>query len=423
MNAKEKREKRARLLAEARAVLDTADREGRGLTSAEREDYDRLFAEAQDLKEDIGRVEGQAAAEAELRQTDGPVVGPMRADDADDRGLVVGPLEQWRTATGEPVPVLGPEHRFVDLPEVRATGFAPGELSIGRMIRAVARGDWRDAEAERRALGGGVAGTGGFLIPIPVFSEVIDKVRAQSVLVRAGMRTVPMTTQELTIARVETDVTPASKGENAQFSESPFGFGAVTLGARLVGAFVILSRELAADAPNGPQIIERVLSAALTAKIDSLGLAGAGGVDPVGLVNHPDVQKDEAVGAPDWDKVLDGIALVENENIDPSAWIAGVAVKTLLAKLKDGTGQYNSLPPQIQALLKLTTTAATAETLVLGGFSSFLMGLRQDAMLETSTETSEAFKAHQLWVKITARLDFALAWPRHIVVMSGITAG
>jgi len=422
MTPKELREKRAALVKQARAMLDRADKEKRALTAAEREQYDKAFAEIEELKDEIDRREKQDALDREMASGTSPVVGPTLAGEDRGGGRAGGPRETWVDArTGRSIPVLGIEQRMADLPEARVGDHDPNALSVGRLIAAIARGSWAGAEAERRAMSGGVPSAGGVFLFEPIAAVLLDKVRAATVLGRAGMRTVPMTTADLTLVRVERDVVPVMKGENEEFVEQEFGFGPVHLGARTVGCLVSLSRELAADAVNAASLIETELVKVLAVSVDRLGLAGVGGKEPVGLSVHPDIQRVPDVGNIDWDQVLDVIELVENENIEPSAYIVSPAVKKFLARIKSGIGEYDKSPAEAAALTRLPTTAATAGTLTLGGFGSMLMGLRQDAALEVSSEAGDAFKKHQIHIKMTLRLDFALGWPRHIAQMSGIT--
>ncbi len=420
MTAKELREKRAALAKQARAILDKVDVEKRNLSAEEREKFDGLMSEMEDLRTKIERRGALGDVERELAAVNPPVIGPTLAGEGG------ASRETWiDTRTGQPIPVLGLEQRMADLPSARVGGLDPAGLSVGRIVTAIARGSWRGAENEeiamRAAMGGGLPSAGGVFLYEPVAAVLLDKVRAAMVLARAGMKTVPMTMPDLTLVRVEEDVAPEMKGENAAFTSQGFTFGGVHLGAKTVGAVVTISRELAADAPNAPSAIETELVKVLSVEIDRLGLAGAGGMEPVGLALHPDIQKVPDVGAIAWDAVLDVIELAENENIEPTAYILPPAVKTYLARLKSGIGEYDKSPAEVMALKRLVTTAATAGTLALGGFGSMMMGLRQDAQLEVTREGGDAFEKHQLLVKVTARLDFALAWPRHIVLMSEIT--
>lgn len=72
-NALELRQKRAALVAEARAILEAAEKETRDLTTEETEKYDRIMAEVDKLAKDIEREERLANLERELAQPQGTV--------------------------------------------------------------------------------------------------------------------------------------------------------------------------------------------------------------------------------------------------------------------------------------------------------------------------------------------------------------
>ncbi len=75
------------------------------------------------------------------------------------------------------------------------SGFGADEIrsfSLGRSVQAMVTGDWRGAEVERRALSEGSNAAGGFLIPAPLATSVIDRVRNEARVIEAGAQTVAM---------------------------------------------------------------------------------------------------------------------------------------------------------------------------------------------------------------------------------------
>ena len=159
---------------------------------------------------------------------------------------------EWRDRrTGAEIRVLRPDEKFTDLYR------SEQPLSLGRAVLAMVLNDWSGARAEWRALDTSTNPTAAYLVPDPLAATVIDKARALSVLMRDGARTIEMTSSTLMIARVETDATMEVKSENAAFSGSDVVFGALNLVAFTIGTYVTLSRELAADAGNAVELIER----------------------------------------------------------------------------------------------------------------------------------------------------------------------
>jgi HK97 family phage major capsid protein len=108
-------------------------------------------------------------------------------------------------------------------------GIRPHEISLGKIVRGICTGNWRNAEAEQRvvshkAMGSGTDAAGGYTVPTLVSSQIIDMARAQSVAFRAGARLVPIEgTTKLPV--LTTDATAAWKGQNNAANISDLGFG------------------------------------------------------------------------------------------------------------------------------------------------------------------------------------------------------
>jgi hypothetical protein len=62
-------------------------------------------------------------------------------------------------------------------------------------------------------MGSSINTFGGLLVPDELASEIIDLVRAQTVLFRAGTRTVPMISDNVTMARLIADPAMVVKGD------------------------------------------------------------------------------------------------------------------------------------------------------------------------------------------------------------------
>jgi HK97 family phage major capsid protein len=129
-------------------------------------------------------------------------------------------------AEGREYRALTPLHRMADI-YTRDVSVRDGNLSIGRMLKGAITGDWRNADAERRAMGEGSNNLGGYLVPDALWSQVLDAARAKSAYVQAGAITVPMETETLAMPRIDADPTFHFKGENDSFNESSVNFGLV----------------------------------------------------------------------------------------------------------------------------------------------------------------------------------------------------
>lgn len=328
---------------------------------------------------------------------------PMQPE---SRAQPVSNPEEWRDyKTGREVRVLKPDQKYADVYK------SDEPLSLGRVCRAMAIGDWTDAPQEHRALSTVSNPTAGIMVPNPLAATVIDKARAQSRLVQAGAKTIEMTSSTLDIARVATDATVEVKAENAQFSGSDVEFDAVTMTAITLGVLVKMSRELAADAPNAVSEIENAIAEKLAEKIDFYGLQGTGDQQPLGLTNFSDTNTVNVGGSPDYGDILTGIKECKIDNHTPNAYIMSPANEDVLAQLLiNSEVNHFAVPPVgVAALNDLSTNNMPDTDMVVGDFSQFLIGLRQGVFIEVSTEAGTAFPAHQVWIKATWRGCFNTA--------------
>jgi HK97 family phage major capsid protein len=71
MKTKEKRERRFKLIADARALLDTAEAANRDLTTEERTQYDAMLAESETLRSQVEREERQVELERDMLEARG----------------------------------------------------------------------------------------------------------------------------------------------------------------------------------------------------------------------------------------------------------------------------------------------------------------------------------------------------------------
>jgi HK97 family phage major capsid protein len=325
-------------------------------------------------------------------------------------------------------------------------GIRADELSFGRWLRAVARGNWRGAEAEHevvRAMSEGVDVQGGYAVPGALFGQVIDLARGQSVLLRAGARTVPMDTQELTVARVDGDLAATWKIELAEAPETGLTLGARVLTAKHLYALVPVSLELIEDAPNVGTALEQAFSAGLALELDRAGLVGDGaGATPTGIYFDPDLPAAQHIllGAGNGGKLSDaGYYDVFSDAIEIVAQRNGVADVAILSpreagtldRAKDGNGVPLQPPPSWEALrLKLASTqipndlvfgsATDGSIAFVGDFTTVWLGLRQGLVIESTREGLDNYKKGSVLFRARLRADWTIVRGGHIAVVEGI---
>ena len=413
MNFRKILSRREEIRTELRNILDTAPD---GVLTAEAE------TRAAELEADAARLntaERRAGLLSELDQ---------RAD--------AKPVEQRGNDDGVSVFGLKPEQRMSDF-VARTQGTPTAGLSVGRTIRGVLTGKWDGAEAERRAMGTTIGTAGGYLIPDPIASNVLDLARNASVIVRAGATTIPMANQNLTVVRVLTDPTAAFRGEGATITESDGSFGAINLRAHSLAALVRVNNELLDDAPMFASVLDQQLAAALALKLDYAALYGTGAGQPLGLRGTDGVNQvsmgDNGLAMPDYDDVLDLLQEIEEANGTATTAVMAPRTRTKLAKLVTGIAsdlgkltppaEWSALRRLVSNQVSITETqgsSGAASTMFVGDFSQMAVAIRQDITIEATRVADTAFAKNQTLVRAIMRADVAVFRPSHFGRLIGI---
>lgn len=326
---------------------------------------------------------------------------------------------------------LRPEERFSDWasrhdPESRC------EISPGAMLRAMAFGSKTDAE--RRALSEGTDSAGGYTVPTVLSAALIDRLRRQSVLVRAGARTVPLTSDSNVIAKLTADPTPAWRAEAGAVAASDPTFGAVTLAPKSLAVLVKFSRELLQDSLNIESALVNAITAAMALEIDRAGLFGtAADNQPRGLINIAGINTFDVGGklslytggmyAP---LVRARTQLLTANAGEPTAYIMHPREDGTLVGALSGSGDPVIAPAKIAAVPQLVTTAVPVDggvgtnesSFIAGNFAHFIIGMRETLRLEVLRELYAA--TGELAMVAHMRVDFAAEHPLAFSHATGI---
>ena len=228
--------KRSDYLRTASNILGKVRAENRVMNDAEKKDYDGLLQKVDDLDQTIIRSE-------KLDEMDKRISEPIRNAGTGSGGGRDEGLSDLRP--GE-VRALRPNEKLADYVRIRSGGSEP--LSLGKAVRGMLIGEWKGAEAERRSMSESVGSLGGWLVPDSLSARVIDLARNQSVCLRAGALSFPMSGPEVTIGKLLSDPTAYWRAENAAITESDATFGPIKLKALALGCLVRVSLELLEDA-------------------------------------------------------------------------------------------------------------------------------------------------------------------------------
>ncbi len=330
----------------------------------------------------------------------------------------------WADDKGQPVRVLRNTERF--------SRARPEGVALGDAVRAMITGPRNDAE--RRALSEGTSSAGGYTVPTPVASWFIDKLRANSVAIKAGAMTVPMTSETLAVARLATDPTIGWRAENATIASGDPTFERVLLTAKSLAGIVKLSRELVMDTVNAGAMIEQALAKAMALEIDRAAIFGDGTSDsPTGVINTSGINEvamaTNGFALSNADKLLDTIYEMALDNSAlPTAMIMHPRTELAMDKLKDGEGMPMVWPDKIAKLPRLVTTAApitetqgsasNASSIVFGDYTQLFIGMREDINVRVLNELYAA--NGQIALLVHARVDMQLAHAPSFSRLKGI---
>lgn len=352
----------------------------------------------------------------------------------------------FETKSGDRVPCIGPEARMADVFRNRFSnelpdGIEPEELSLQRLVRAAALGDWSQSQAELRAMGQGTGAGGGFFVPSVLSMRVIDAARNKARVITAGAGTIPMDSSELTLVKVTGDPTAYWREEHAEITESDMTLAPVILRAKTIGCLVRSSIELIEDADNFVSTLENSMASALALEIDRVALFGSGVGEPKGLFNHSDLNE-QSLGAngavpTDYNDWSQAVQAIQNANGEPNATIYNPRTAGTLDRLINGNGDPLPPPDSYKNLAKYVTnqigntltqgTSSVASAAFVGDFQQCLFGMRTSLKMKIAetgggSTGDEAFSRLQVLIRAYMRMDFTILRPTHFTKITGILA-
>ena len=301
-------------------------------------------------------------------------------------------------------------------------------MNAGQFLRAMVVNDKTDVE--RRALSEASDAAGGYTTPDVLSAELIDAARAASVVMQAGARTIPLTSDSNTIARVLTDATPAWRLEAGAVANSDPTFGPVTLTPRSLAVSVDISAELMADSLNLSTALPQMLAAAMAVELDRVALIGSGTApEPRGIANTVGIgtfaQDSLIANFANLSKARTGI-LTQNRG-PVSAYVMHPRDEGSFTDLVDSNGNPLVMPGQIAAIPMFTTTSLPIDggtgtdesTIIAGNFEHLLIGIRSNVQVELLKTTKYATNL-QYTLVCNMRADIAVADPKAFYAITGV---
>jgi hypothetical protein len=298
-------------------------------------------------------------------------------------------LKSLTTADGRKLPLLSAKQRVSNL---NRTDDSEG-FSLGGFVR--------DA-----IVGSRKAASGPALVPTFVSGNVIDNVRAQTVLIGGAGASTIIIDGPTNMARITQDPTVFQHTEGADdITESDILATPVSLNPKLLAALVPLTVELVQDSPNLDAALNASLAGAFAVKLDQLGIAK--------LLADAGIPKSLATQDPAlWAKLLEavGAALGLNQAL-PTAHISAPADMIARAgQLASTSGTWLGAPPLLSAMRELHSTGLTAGTALFGDFAAgCAVAMRQELRVEVVRHAKPTSASHLLVAHM--RADFVVLQP------------
>lgn len=313
----EKKEQRAKAIADARVLVDRAQAEDRDLTEEESASYDAALADAEKLEKEIRREEhlleqerAIAAADAGRRdQEEGRQPGQQQ--DAEQRALA---FRGWLRQAGKV--------SRADMPEV-----------------------------ERRALEATTDSAGGYLVPPVEWVNMLLKNVDDLVFIRAlGTGATLPTAASLGMPYLSAD--PADSDWTTELGtgseDSTMAFGKRELSPHPLAKRLKVSNQLLRQAPNAEDVVRDRLGYKMSITMEKAYLTGTGASQPLGIFTASNdgipTSRDASTGNTTTSIGVDGLIeakyTLKGQYLTNSQWLFHRDAVKQISKLKDGQGQY-----------------------------------------------------------------------------------
>ncbi len=309
------------------------------------------------------------------------------------------------------------------------------KLTFGALARALVTGP-RTA-LEQRVLAEGSDSTGGVTVPDVTMADFIDRLRSAVVTIRAGARTVPLTSDKTTVARITTDPTAAWRNENASVATSDAVFDGVVFTPRSLAVITQASRELLEDSVNIEEALTSAFVRSFAVELDRVALQGSGSApqprgvqNTTGITNVDFATNGAAPTAATWyPKVVATLAAVWTAPSTPTAIIMHPRTFGEQEGLLDtqnnavrAPASVSGLPQLLASSMSVTetqgTSGAVASSLLTGDWSQLWIGIRSATRIEVLRELYAG--NYQYGFLVNLRADIGVAQPAAFARLRGI---
>lgn len=418
---------------QSRSIVGRAEAASRDLTSAETERVDELTARFDGIERELN------AARQEL------IVARAETHDSTPRPRQSAPnaiasSSPSRVAPSAVLPALKPAQRgFGTMFEQSVSDQYEGRFkNLADFSLAVWHGnDSRLLRNSTMTTGEGVSA--GYLVPIQFVNQMMDAALAQEVI-RPRANVVPMTSKLATVASFDSlDGTNSKRAglqmywepETWQMTEQKATAAQIELVAKKANVFVVVSQELAADAPMFDRQLTQAMVSAVAAGLDYAFINGTGAGMPLGMINAPctiEVAKESGQAANTLliQNLMKMVGRLSPASFTRATWLVhptmipqlyglSYLVKNVAGTENVGGGHVQAVTTDGDGNLRIfgrpavVTDACSVLSargdIVLADLTKYMIGLRQD--MRMARDESRYFDTDEIAFKLTIRLDGA----------------
>lgn len=274
-----------------------------------------------------------------------------------------------------------------------------------------------------RTLGADLGPKGGYLTGVDTVDPV-DVLRPWSVVASAGAVMMNGLANDVLIPRVTSATTATWVGEpSAAPSESPTTLGNASMSPKTAIAFIKISMQLLKQGQAVEQLLRAQLLGAVGELLDASYFAGAGGVAPLGLLNHSGIGTQAGASL-----AHAGILAMRRQVLAAGGrqaalqWVGAPAVQETLGARERSTGGGRFLWDDngILGAGAHATKNAPASTLVCGDFSTSNVGVWGPG-IRLDIDPSQDFNSAGLVARVMLMCDVSFPRPDAFCVATSVT--
>lgn len=266
----------------------------------------------------------------------------------------------------------------------RALAEKLGKQPRGFFVPAEVQRQMGVASLQRTAQQVGDPTYGGFIVAQNYRGDMfVEALRAQSIAMQAGVRTLPGLVGNVTIPVQTGSATFSWIGEAGSATDSNITFGQITLSPRTIAGAVPMTRLLLAQSTPAVETLVRsdlVTGAALALDLAIFEGGGHSGV-PLGITNHASINTTSIStdGSPTWAELVSYESEIAADNA-LGGRLAYVTTPAVVGHLKTtskdtGSGRFIMEGGTANGYPVYTSTQLTANSMIFGDWSQILVGM------------------------------------------------